>query len=183
VKDNSVDQLKHQSQQNEVVSIPTATHCVFRRASSWLALPAMTVREVMLRPEMVFVPGTPSIISGLCCVRSEFIPVLNLDSVISECDQSEEEVVLILDDADGPWALLVDEAKTLTTLEVSDAPDADLFDPACAVVGWATQGNIVIQVIDQSRIRTKAEQQLAGIWQSTDVLHDRHSCRTADSRF
>jgi len=142
----------------------------------------MTVREVMLRPEMVFVPGTPGIVSGLCCVRSEFIPVLNLDSVLSECDHSDEQVMLILDDADGPWALLVDEAKTLTTLEVSDAPVADLFDPACAVVGWATQGDTVIQVIDQSRIRTKAEQQLAEMWQSTDVLHDRHTCRISDSR-
>ena len=166
MEDRPVDQLDHQSGTSAVLSRPTAMHCVFRRGECWLALPAVAVREVMPLPEMVFVPGTPGSFAGLVHVRSEFIPVLNLNSVLPECENSTEEVMLIVDDADGPWAVLVDEVTSLRCLEISDAPAADLFDPTCTVVGWATHGNAVIQVLDQSRIRAFAEQHLAEMWQS-----------------
>lgn len=161
-----MDQLNQQFGTSAVLSRPTATHCVFRRGESWLALPAIAVREAMPRPEMVFVPGTPECFAGLVHVRSEFIPVLNLSSVLPECEDSSKEVMLIVDDADGPWAVLVDEVTSLQCLEISDAPAVDLFDPRCTVVGWATHGDAVIQVLDQSRIRAFAEQHLAEIWQS-----------------
>ena len=166
-----MDQINQHYETSKVPSMPTATHCLFRRGSFWLALPALAVREAMPRPNMVFVPGTPPIFAGLCHVRSEFIPVLNLDSVLPECDHSDDEVMLVLDDTDGPWAVLVDEVTSLIALEVSDAPVADVFDTACAVVGWAILGDKVIQVLDQSRIRMRAEQELAANWQSADVLH------------
>lgn len=152
-----------------MLSQPTASHCVFRRGQCWLALPAMDVREAMLRPEIVFVPGTPDSFAGLVHVRSEFLPVLNLGSVLPECEQSSEDVMLIVDDADGPWAVLVDEVTSLRSLEISDAPAAELFDETCLVVGWATHGNAVIQVLDPSRIRTFAEHQLAELWQSSTL--------------
>ena len=80
-----VDTFSHQTGASAVLSKQAATHCVFRRSKSWLALPAIDVREVMLRPEIVFVPGTPDSFSGLVHVRSEFLPVLNLGSVLPEC--------------------------------------------------------------------------------------------------
>ncbi len=166
-----MDQINHHSETSNVLAKPTATHCLFRRGSFWLALPALAVREAMPRPNMVFVPGTPHIFAGLCHVRSEFIPVLNLDSVLPDCDHSDDEVMLILEDTDGAWAVLVDEVTLLSALDVSDAPVAEIFDTACAVVGWAILGDNVIQVLDQSRIRMLAEQELAATWQSADVLH------------
>ena len=161
-----VDSISHQTEATAVLSQPTASHCVFRRGQCWLALPAMGVREAMLRPEIVFVPGTPDSFAGLVHVRSEFLPVLNLGSVLPECEHSRESVMLIVDDADGPWAMLVDEVTSLRSLEISDAPAADLFDATCIVVGWATLENAVIQILDPSRIRTFAEQHLAKMWQS-----------------
>jgi len=169
--DSWVDQFNRHYKTTEVQLTPTATHCLFRRGSSWLALPALAVREAMPRPNMVFVPGTPNIFVGLCHVRSEFIPVLNLDSVLPECDQSDDEVMLVVDDTDGAWAVLVDEVTSLRALEISDAPVADVFDTSCAVVGWATDGNKVIQVLDQSRIRMLAEQELSAMWNSADLMY------------
>jgi len=177
-----VDKFNHQFESNVGLSMPTATHCVFRRGGIWLALPAIAVREAMLRPEIVFVPGTPSSFAGLCHVRSEFIPVLNLDSVLSECDSSSDQVLLMMDDADGPWAVLVDEVTSLQSLEISDAPAADLFDPTCAVVGWATLGNTVIKILEQSRIRSFAEQHLAEMWQSSELLHPGSARLESNSR-
>ena len=164
-----MDQYKLQHGTTAVLSMPATTYCVFRRGSCWLALPAIAVREAMPRPDMVFVPGTPDSFVGLCHVRSEFVPVLNLNSVLPECDHSDDTVMLIVDDTDAPWAVLVDEIISLRALEISDAPAADILDTSCVVVGWATHGSSVIQVIDQSRIRSLAEQALAAMWQLADL--------------
>lgn len=95
--------------------------------------------------------------------------MLNLDSVLSERGSSGDQIMLILDDADGPWAVLVDELSSLQSLEVSDAPDADVVERGSAVIGWAMFGENVIQVLDQSRIRQFAEHALSEIWQPTDL--------------
>lgn len=165
-----MDQFNHHNGTKAVLSMPKATYCVFRRSSFWLSLPAIAVREGMPRPSMVFVPGTPNIFVGLCHVRSEFIPVLSLDSVLPDCEHSDGNVMLVVDDTDGPWAVLVDEVTSLRALEISDAPVADVFDPSCVVVGWATHGSNVIRVIDPSRVRMLAEQELAAMWQSENLL-------------
>jgi chemotaxis signal transduction protein len=147
------------------------THCVFRHGRSWLALPAPVVREVMPRQEMVVVPGTPATFVGLCHVRSEFIPVLNLGSVLPHAGRTDEQIMLVLEDTDGPWAFLIDEVVSLQELEISDAPDSDSLKASTAVIGWATFGETVIQVLDQDRIRQFAEQELADRWRSRDPLH------------
>lgn len=144
-------------------SVPTG-YCVFRSGTSWFALPAIAVREVMPRPDIIAVPGTPSSFSGLCHVRSEFIPVLNLKVILSEQGPSSEAVMLIMDDADGPWSLLIDEAASLENLEISDAPEPEDSESMCFVSGWATSGHSVIQVLDAARLRGKAEQELAEMW-------------------
>lgn len=165
-----MDQFNHHPNTSAVLLMPEATYCVFRRDSFWLALPAIAVREAMPRQNMVFVPGTPNIFTGLCHVRGEFIPVLNLDSVLPDCDGSDGNIMLVVADMDSPWALLVDEVTSLRTLEISDAPVADVLNTSCVIVGWATHGSNVIKVLDQSRIRMLAEQELAAMWQSENFL-------------
>lgn len=165
-----MEQSSQQRGATSVLSMATATYCVFRRGSRWLAFPTTAVREIMPRPEMVDVPGTPGNFVGLCHVRSEFIPVLSLESVLPECDQANDTVMLIVDDTDTPWAILVDEVTTLRALEISDAPAADILNTSCVVVGWATFGSNVVQVLDPYRIRSRAEQELAMVWQSSDQL-------------
>lgn len=140
------------------------SHCVFRRGASWLALPAVAVREVLPRPQTVFVPGSSAMFVGLCHVRSEFIPVLSLDMIPGD-RRGSNQIMLILDDADGPWALLVDEVSSLQTLEISDAPEETADQSASVVTGWATVNDMVVQVLDQSRIRMLAERELATLWE------------------
>jgi chemotaxis signal transduction protein len=166
-----VEQSGQFSANTETGSALTPSHCVFRHGPSWLALPAIAVREVLPQPDMVTVPGTPDTFAGLCHVRSEFIPVLNLDSVLSGHRHSHDQIMLILDDTDGPWAVLVDEVASLQFLEMSDAPESTLNDTQnAAIVGWAIFGETVIQVLDQSRIRQLAEHELSAMWQSTALL-------------
>lgn len=144
--------------------LQTPTHCVFRRGASWLALPATAIREAIPRPKIVSVPATSSAFVGLCHVRSEFIPVLNPDLYVNGGHGPAEEIMLIVDDADGVWALLVDEVSSLRSLEMSDAPEAADDDCSSAVIGWATAGNTVIQVLDPYRLHELASRDLAAEW-------------------
>jgi chemotaxis signal transduction protein len=154
----------------DVISTQNIRYCVFRNDLSWFAVPSLEVREVMNRPETVFIPGTPDLFIGLCHVRSEFIPVLNLKSVLAEPSESNEKILIILDDPDGVWGFLADEVASLQDLDISDAPEADCLEGHCTVIGWATSGDVVIQILDSSRIRQLAEQELAVMWQSTHPL-------------
>lgn len=117
----------------------------------------MAVREVVPTVKHVFVPGMSKVFLGLCHVRSEFVPVLNLNSVLPDVGTTHDRIMLILDDMDGPWAVVVDEVTALRALEISDAPQTDACANPSAVVGWATDGDTVIQVLDQSQIRQLAE--------------------------
>lgn len=162
------DPMKSSSAENSSgTALPT--HCVFRRGGLWLALPAGCVREVLPRPEMVPVPLTPPSFVGLCHVRSEFVPVLNLDCVAAREGVSQDEVMLILDGNDGTWSVLVDEVSALRTLEISDAPEEEQLN---TVIGWATDADRVVHVLDPSAVRTWAERELARFWEDRLPLSD-----------
>lgn len=159
------------SHQNSLLPEPSLTqvptHCLFRHGSAWLAFPATSIRQVLACPQMVSVPRTPATFIGLCHVRSEFIPVLTLDALICERSRSDDDILLIIDDSDGPWAVLVEEVSALRRLEVSDAPESASGSVTSAVTGWATLGDVVIQVLDPIAVREMAERELAVFWEST----------------
>lgn len=146
------------------------SHCVFRYGASWMALPALAVREVMPRPDMVTVPGTPASLVGLSHVRSEFVPVLDLSAMLPDQPWSDGRIMLILDDLEGAWAVLVDEVAALQPLEVSDAPETDGAGARDVVSGWATWEDTVLQILDPVRIRGLACQALSDIWRSSNPL-------------
>lgn len=163
------ESLPHEQVTPKFVNNAAAIFCVFRRADTWLALPATSVREVLPRPDMVSLPLTPSAFAGLCHVRSEFIPVVNLESILPSDSPTVDQVLLVIPAADGPWGLLVDQVMNLKHLEPSDAPEDEGDGALNAVVGWATEDHKVIQILDASRIRRVAESQLAGMWPSPEV--------------
>ncbi len=139
------------------------THCVFRCGTTLFALPAVSIREVLQRPAIVPVPGTPSMFAGLCHIRSEFIPVIKLDPILSRKKRCTNEILLILEDEGGYWAVLVDQVSSLRVLEISDAPETENEEDewSATVIGWATEGNYVIQVLDPQRIGRLARKELS----------------------
>jgi chemotaxis signal transduction protein len=152
----------------------TLTHCVFRRGRHQLAIPATQVREVLHSPAMISLPRTPPVFTGLCHLRSEFIPVLDLDSFLNCELESQDDFLLVIEDSDCAWALMVDQVQAILSLEISDAPEVAEMNWDSAVVGWATHDQSVIQILDPGRVRELAEQQLAG------TLNDLHPRQTVD---
>jgi chemotaxis signal transduction protein len=141
---------------------PGHTHCVFRRGASWFALPALSVREVLLRPAVFAVPRTKSPVTGICHVRSEFLPVLNLSPLLGEdpIRLPSEAQMLVVVSVEGNWGLLVDQVAALTSLETSIAPEGSSSSWLIAVLGWATYGEQVVRVLEPSTYFRLAEASL-----------------------
>ena len=143
----------------------TEKHCVFRKGRTWLGMPAIVVREVMPRPAFVSVPHTHRVLTGLCHIRSEFIPVLNLCCLLPAEHSGNEAFLLIVEDTDGDWGILVDEVIALASLEPSDAPEEIQSDWNQTIIGWATHREKLVRLIDHARFRQLAEWDMNDSWQ------------------
>ncbi|TWT58122.1 CheW-like domain protein [Thalassoglobus neptunius] len=142
----------------------TSMFCIFRKGRTWLAMPASVVREVMPRPAFVSIPRTHRVLSGMCHIRSEFIPVLNLSSLLPSETVGHEPFLLIVEDTDGDWSILVDEVDSLAMLETSDAPENSQSGWNETVIGWATLQDRVVRLLDHVRFRQLAETEMKDSW-------------------
>jgi chemotaxis signal transduction protein len=136
-------------------------HCVFRRGGSYFALPAASVREVAPRPPIASVPHSGPALIGLCHVRSEFLPVLSLQTLVADCAAAlpSEQQMLVVNGADGPWGLLVDQVVALDSVEASMPMETGTDDPfGGAIVGWGAYADQVVRVIHPQRFHQMAEQ-------------------------
>lgn len=151
--------------------MPSATavdkHCVFRCGGSWYSLLATSVREVMMAPPWVRMPGGDTALAGLCHVRNEFIPALSLPALLGEAEATgtSNGKLLVIGGSAGNWALLVDEVVALEPLETLTMPDARSVDHRqAAVLGTATFRDQVVRVLDPNRLYRSAEHRLRDSW-------------------
>ena len=138
---------------------PGHIHCIFRRGTSWFALPALSVREVLLRPAIAHVPHTGPLLTGLCHVRSEFLPVFNLGPLLGGVQSSHvsETQMLVVMSVEGNWGLLVDQVAALASLETSVSTEGDSSSWFAAVLGWATYHDQVVRVLEPTVFYRLAE--------------------------
>ncbi len=136
------------------------SYCLFRKGSVWFALPARVVREVMPRPSFVSIPRTHRTLSGLSHIRSEFLPVLNFSSLLPEETFGKEQFLLVVEESDQDWGLLVDEVTSLASLEHSDAPEEVRSDWESTITGWATYEDRIIRILDSTRFLELAAREL-----------------------
>lgn len=120
----------------------------------------------MLRPNIVVVPNAVIPLVGLCHVRSEFLPVLNLSPLLGEhhATLTGEPQMLVLASREGNWGLLVDQVVALTSLETSVAPEGRSDSWFAAVLGWATYRDEVVRVMEPSVYYRLAETAFEECW-------------------
>jgi chemotaxis signal transduction protein len=160
-------------------------HCVFRRAHSWFALPALAVREVLFRTEIVAVPFSGDCITGLCHLRSEFLAAINLNGLLPEetSGYGAERQMIVVNGPEGPWALLVDEVDGLSNLETTSlSAGTEGGEEPGVVIARAVRGANVVQVLDPDRLYYAAAQSVepgaiaclrrTGDCESDDSLHN-----------
>jgi chemotaxis signal transduction protein len=143
-------------------------HCVFRSGATWYSLPAISVREITIAPAMVNVPLSHRALAGLCHLRSEFIPVLLLSTLLEIEDQritQSNNKLMVMNGTSSTWALLIAEAAALESLETIMSPESRLDDShQSPVMGTAMFHDQIVRVLDPNRLFRLAQQMLDSTW-------------------
>ena len=142
-------------------------HCVFRSGTCWYSLPAVSVREITIAPQFVAVPHSHSSLAGLCHLRSEFVPVISLSSLLEIEDRqvSQPNNKLMVLNGASVWALLIAEAAALESLETILAPESRMDDShQSPVMGTAMFNDQILRVLDPNRLFRLAQQTLETTW-------------------
>ncbi len=164
---NAIDHLNQSS--TAMLSDVSASdkHCVFRSGTSWYSVPAVAVREITIAPQLVSVPQSHASLAGLCHLRSEFIPVISLSSILEVDDQAIDQPnnKLMVLNGTSVWALLIAEAAALESLETILAPESRLDDShQSPVMGTAMFNEQILRVLDPNRLFRLAQQTLETSW-------------------
>ena len=158
-------------------------HCVFRSASSWFSLPAVSVREISIAPDLVQVPNCHPALAGLCHLRSEFIPVIMLNALFgfdaSVVSQPHNKLMVM--HGHSAWALLIAEAAALESIETLVTPESRGDDAnQTAITGTCMFRHQIVRVLDPTRVFRLAQLALEDYWRCPSAsLHQ--SCRDTGS--
>lgn len=142
-------------------------HCVVRSGQSWFSLPAVAVREITSAPAMVAVPKCHPALVGLCHLRSEFIPVIEVNALldVDGVDNSGPHPKLLVINGRSVWALLIAEAAAIESLETLVAPESRMDDGSqTPVLGTAMFREQIVRVLDPNGVFQFAQQVLEDQW-------------------
>ena len=135
-------------------------HCVFRSGSSWFSVPAVTVREVAIMPALVRVPSCDPSLLGICHLRSEFVPVIAVNSLLDvdfeQASQPHDKLIVIRGTGGngvGAWALRIAETAALESLETLGSPESRSDDANLTpVIGTAMFRDQIVRVLDPTSL-------------------------------
>lgn len=155
-------------------------HCVFRIGNNWFSLPATAIQEITPAADLVPVPGSHGALAGICHCRSEFIPVLRLESILGKsCGNHGETLkLLVIKNASGNWALLIDDVIALESLETLIYPEHRDHAWHAAVLGTATCRDQVVRVLDPGGVFRIAQNELCESWNSLVAPHHKSRSKT-----
>ena len=150
----------------------SSKHCIFQYGNSLFAILATAIREITHAPLLVRVPQSPSSLGGVCHLRSEFVPVIQLGPLLGAGDfqATPSAQLLILDSALGAWALMIDRAIAIETIEahVDTVPRDD--GQRSAVLGTATYQAEIVRVLDPQALLQLVHQSGHRQWDSGQYL-------------
>ena len=144
-------------------------HCVFRCYDNWFAINATAVREITFSPHLSIVPGSHSLLAGICHLRSEFLPVIRIDALLGDgpVDQCDDQKLLVLGSGTAPWAILISEVAALVALDTLTGGDMNVDDPISSVLlGTAMFGDEVVRVLDAHHLQQWSQRQLEHDWRT-----------------
>jgi len=147
-------------------------HCIFRCGSAWFSVAAVAVREIALLPNFARVPGCHLSLAGISRLRSEFLPVVSLNSLFADSQAPKPEphdrLIVIqanLAQGTGHWAILISEVTALQPLETLGAPEPRSGDEDLnLLLSTAMFRRNVIRVLDPSSLYRHVRTILEKTW-------------------
>lgn len=166
------------------VSVPTTSeshpkHCMFRCGDDWYALPAMSIGEITSATPITKIPNSAPSLLGVCHHQSEFIPVISLTKILNPEHQQttnpNHQYLLIL--ASKPrWAILIDEAGTLVTMETIVPNESREFAAShTPQSGTAIIDDKIVKLLNCHQLYNRVLSDLAAKWS-----HLNQATRTSD---
>jgi chemotaxis signal transduction protein len=128
--------------------------CLFQSGTRTYAVALEAVAEVVEVERLVCLPQSPPQVLGLCTLRREVIPVIELDRSARDGKTpgaGSRLTVLVLKTGRGRWAIQVNsEGTTVAEEELGDPPlaTAPADGPSLGISGTVRRGDAVYSVID-----------------------------------
>ncbi|OYP28336.1 chemotaxis protein CheW [Rhodopirellula sp. MGV] len=144
-------------------------HCVFRCGDAIFALPATTVREVTIKPTIVPVPLSHPLLSGIGNLRSEFLPVIDLEPIVGDQARRCAKVgqMIVVESQLGDWAIAIDKVIAIDAIETHIDAAQRGENSASFMLGTASYDGNVISVLDVHGLQRIAQQTLESQWSAS----------------
>lgn len=147
-------------------------HCVFQCGDVMFALPATTVREVTIMPTVVSVPLSHPSLAGIGNLRSEFLPVIDLEPLVGNQARltASKGQLLVIDSPLGSWAIAIDKVIAIDGIETHIDANQRNENTISVLLGTATYTGKVISVLDVNGLQRIAQQTLESQWNGPECV-------------
>lgn len=142
-------------------------HCVFQCGDTLFALPATSVREVTLQPPIVSVPLSHPSLAGIGNLRSEFLPIIDLESLIGNQRPvvKPQGQLIVIDSPYGSWAIAIDRVISIDAIETHIDASQRSETSTRFLLGTASYSGNVLSVLDINSLERIAQETLESGWQ------------------
>ena len=147
-------------------------HCVFQCGDAMFSLPATAVREVTMMPTVVPVPLSHPSLSGIGNLRSEFLPVIDLEPLVGNQARlvAETGQLLVIESPLGSWAIAIDKVIAIDGIETHVDAGQRNENTISVLMGTASYDGKVISVLDVNGLQRIAQQTLEGQWNAPEYV-------------
>lgn len=160
-----------------------AKHCIFQCGDAVFALPATTIREVTIVPTVVPVPLSHPALHGIGNLRSEFLPVINLEPLVGNQARlsSDKGQLLVIDHPLGCWSIAIDKVISIDGIETHIDADQRNEIMTSVMLGTANYAGNVISVLDFNSLQRIAQQTIENQWSGQEQpIDSRHSSPSSE---
>ncbi|MEZ6138498.1 MAG: chemotaxis protein CheW [Pirellulaceae bacterium] len=145
-------------------------HCVFRCSNAWFSVPAISVRQLVVAPELVRVPRCHPALVGIGRLRGEFLPVVSLQNLLETQTPSElsaNDCLMVLDGG-CTWSLLISESVALSPLEIIVSQESLVENANNIVIGTAMFRDRIVRALNPNGLLVAAQSALERYWDSSE---------------
>ena len=119
-----------------------------------------------MAPELVAVPDCHEALAGLCHLRSDFIPVVTLQSLLDAAatTTNDNSACLLVFDNVCPWSLLISGSAVLESIETIVSQESRSDHDHSVIIGTAMFRDRIVRVLNPNALLAKAQQAFEGHW-------------------
>jgi purine-binding chemotaxis protein CheW len=138
--------------------------CLFQVRSRAFGVPLENVAEIVAVDDLARLPLAPPRLLGLCVLRRDVIPVIELDAALPVESKllDGKSVVLVLQGEHGHWGLRIDGEGTQVVEDDPEDPEATSDDEAVGARRWVRRGERTYTILDPEATWRDTRSELMG---------------------